>query len=80
MAGTAFYLFLVHTFTATKPFVNPRLFADRNFSAGLVFIFLVGIILLATLALLHALSAEPDGLSGADRRAWSSRRAAWAPC
>ncbi|HVI35218.1 MAG TPA: DHA2 family efflux MFS transporter permease subunit, partial [Gaiellales bacterium] len=52
VAGTAFYLFLAHTFTAERPFVNPRLFADRNFSAGLVFIFLVGIILLATLALL----------------------------
>ena len=52
VAGTAFYLFLVHTFTAQRPFVNPRLFMDRNFSAGLVFIFLVGIILLATLALL----------------------------
>ena len=52
VAGTAFYLFLVHTFTAQRPFVNPRLFADRNFAAGLVFIFLVGIILLATLALL----------------------------
>jgi hypothetical protein len=26
----AFYLFLVHTFTADKPFVRPSLFADRN--------------------------------------------------
>lgn len=52
VSATAFYLFLVHTFTAERPFVNPRLFLDRNFSAGLVFIFLVGIILLATLALL----------------------------
>ena len=52
MAGLAFYLFLVHTFTAERPFVNPRMFLDRNFSAGLVFIFLIGIILLATLALL----------------------------
>lgn len=51
-SGLAFYLFLVHTFTAERPFVNPRNFLDRNFSAGLVFIFLVGIILLATLALL----------------------------
>lgn len=48
----AFYLFLVHTFTAERPFVNPKLFRDRNFSAGLVFIFVVGVILLATLALL----------------------------
>jgi DHA2 family multidrug resistance protein len=48
----AFYLFLVHTFTAEKPFISPRMFRDRNFSVGLVFIFIVGIILLATLALL----------------------------
>ncbi|HEY0522037.1 MAG TPA: DHA2 family efflux MFS transporter permease subunit [Stellaceae bacterium] len=52
VAGTAFYLFLVHTFTAERPFVSPRLFRDRNFTAGIVFIFMVGIILLATLALL----------------------------
>ena len=42
----------MHTFTAERPFLNPRLFDDRNFAAGLVFIFVVGIILLATLALL----------------------------
>ena len=45
-----------------------RLFIDRNFVAGLLFIFIVGMILLATLALLHAVSAEPDGLSGGHRR------------
>ena len=38
--------------TAEQPFLDPRLFKDRNFVAGLVFIFLVGIVLLATLALL----------------------------
>ncbi len=52
VAGLALYLFLVHTLTADKPFVNPRLFADRNFATGLVFIFMVGVVLLATLALL----------------------------
>ncbi len=52
LAALSFYLFLAHTFTTERPFVNPRLFRDRNFTAGLVFIFLVGIILLATLALL----------------------------
>src|SRR6185437_4403830 len=46
------YLFLVHTFTARRPFVEPRLFRDRNFATGMLFIFLVGIILLATIALL----------------------------
>jgi MFS transporter, DHA2 family, multidrug resistance protein len=52
LAGLAAYLFLAHTFTAERPFIDPRMFKDRNFSVGLVFIFLVGIILLATLALL----------------------------
>jgi DHA2 family multidrug resistance protein len=52
MAGLAFYLFLVHTFSYSKPFVNPHLFQDRNFVASNVFIFLVGVVLFATLALL----------------------------
>ena len=52
VSATSFYLFLAHTFTAERPFVNPRLFKDRNLTSGLVFIFVVGVILLATLALL----------------------------
>jgi DHA2 family multidrug resistance protein len=52
VAASAFYLFLVHTFTADAPFVRPALFRDRNFAAGLVFIFIVGITYLASLALL----------------------------
>ena len=49
---SAFYIFLVHTFTATDSFVNPKLFLDRNFSVGMLFIFIVGITYLASLALL----------------------------
>ena len=49
---SAFYIFLVHTFTAKNSFVNPRLFLDRNFSVGMLFIFIVGITYLASLALL----------------------------
>jgi DHA2 family multidrug resistance protein len=48
----AFYMFIVHTFTTDRPFVDPRIFKDRNFIVGLFFIFIVGIILLATLSLL----------------------------
>ena len=47
-----FYIFLVQTFTAKQPFLDPRIFRDRNFAVGVLLIFLVGIILLATLALL----------------------------
>jgi DHA2 family multidrug resistance protein len=49
---SAFYIFLVHTFTATNPFVNPRLFLDRNFTVGMLFIFIVGITYLASMSLL----------------------------
>jgi DHA2 family multidrug resistance protein len=51
-SALALYLFLVHIATAKRPFIEPRIFRDRNFSAGLGFIFVVGVILLATLALL----------------------------
>ncbi|RUO81529.1 EmrB/QacA family drug resistance transporter [Idiomarina tyrosinivorans] len=46
------YLFVVHMMTAKQPFIEPELFKDRNLVIGLVFIFIVGVILLATLALL----------------------------
>jgi DHA2 family multidrug resistance protein len=51
-AALAFYLFMVHMFTAQKPFIEPKLFADRNFVAGLLLMFTVGVLLLATMALL----------------------------
>jgi MFS transporter, DHA2 family, multidrug resistance protein len=52
VAAAAFYLFFVHTFTADAPFVRPALFRDRNFAAGTLFIAIVGISYLASLALL----------------------------
>ena len=52
LAGLCLYMFIVHMFTAKNPFLAPGLFADRNFVVGLFFIFVVGMVLLATLALL----------------------------
>jgi DHA2 family multidrug resistance protein len=51
VAVAALYLFLVHTFTADEPFVRPALFRDRNFTAGIVFIAIVGLTYYASLAL-----------------------------
>jgi DHA2 family multidrug resistance protein len=51
IAASAFYLFLVHTFTGDKPFVRPSLFRDRNFTAGIIFIAIVGLTYYASLAL-----------------------------
>ena len=51
IAASAFYLFLVHTFTAKRPFVNPAMFRDRNFAAGMLFIFILGLTYYASMAL-----------------------------
>jgi MFS transporter, DHA2 family, multidrug resistance protein len=60
VSGVAFYLFAVHTVTTAKPpFVSPALFKDRNFLAGSVFIFIIGVVLFATLALLPPLLQGP---------------------
>jgi DHA2 family multidrug resistance protein len=56
VAGLGFYLFVVHMLTTSKPaFVSPALFKDRNFVTGNAFIFVVGVVLFATLALLPPL-------------------------
>ena len=51
VAGSAFYLFLAHTFTAERPFVRPALFRDRNFTAGTIFVAVVGLTYYSSLAL-----------------------------
>ena len=51
IAGSAFYLFLIHTFTADAPFVRPALFRDRNFAAGTLFIAIIGLTYYASMAL-----------------------------
>ncbi len=56
IGAVALYLFVVHMLTTTGPrFVSPQLFKDRNFLTGNVFIFVVGVVLFATLALLPPL-------------------------
>ncbi len=52
LAGLGLYWFVVHIFTARHPFIEPAIFRDRNFTVGVLFMFIIGIILLATMALL----------------------------
>jgi DHA2 family multidrug resistance protein len=58
LAVTGFWVFTVHLATGRDTFIDPRIFADRNFVTGLVFIFVIGIILLASLALLPPMLAR----------------------
>ncbi len=47
-----FYYFLVHTLTHKRPFLNIDLFKDANFVIGNIIIFIMGVVIFATLALL----------------------------
>src|ERR1700723_652069 len=51
LGASALYLFLAHTFTVKEPFVRPALFRDRNFTAGTLFIAIVGLTYYASLSL-----------------------------
>ena len=68
LASVAFYLFLVHSFTANRPFIRPALFKDRNFVTGTLFITSLGITSFAALALqppfLQVLLNEPIVTAG----------------
>jgi DHA2 family multidrug resistance protein len=52
LAGLGIYLFLVHMAWAPRPLIQPALFRDLNFTAGLVLMFAVGTILVSSIALM----------------------------
>jgi DHA2 family multidrug resistance protein len=55
IAVLALYFFVVHTWASQRPFINRQLFHDRNFLVGNIFIFMFGVVLFATMALLPPL-------------------------
>ena len=58
---TGFWVFILHILGADKPFLDPRMFLDRNFASGLLVAFSIGVILLASLALLPPMMARIYG-------------------
>ena len=52
LAALGLYLFIVHVAMAKRPFIPPQIFRDLNFSVGLLVMFAVGMVLLASSALL----------------------------
>lgn len=68
LAGVGFYLFIVHIILAKKPFIPPRIFRDRSFSASAGLMFSVGVVLLASSALLapylQTMAGEPVETAG----------------
>ncbi|MGC4028257.1 MAG: DHA2 family efflux MFS transporter permease subunit [Steroidobacteraceae bacterium] len=56
IAAVALWMFVVHVMTTKHaPFITLSMFRDRNFLTGNIFIFVVGVVLFATLALLPPL-------------------------
>ncbi len=52
LAALGLYLYWVHWRKKTHPFINLGLLRDRNFAAASLFIFVIGVVMFATLALL----------------------------
>ena len=62
IAVLALYVLVVHTATAKKPFLEPRMFHDRNFVLGIVFIFCWGLSVHAPLVILSLRLQSVDAL------------------
>ncbi|MEC9099705.1 MAG: DHA2 family efflux MFS transporter permease subunit [Pseudomonadota bacterium] len=64
----SFYIFIVHSFTSENPFLNLRLFLDRNFALGCVMAFAMGWLSYTPIVLfpplLQELRGYPDSLVG----------------
>jgi DHA2 family multidrug resistance protein len=52
LSAVCFYVFVVHMLTTAHPFLEPAIFKNRNVVIGLVFVFIFGMVLLATMTLL----------------------------
>src|SRR5438046_1344027 len=67
-AGLAFYLFVAHSLTAERPFLNPRLLLDKNYALGLVLVCVFGMLNVTPMVLLPPLLQQhagfPDSLIG----------------
>jgi DHA2 family multidrug resistance protein len=67
-AALCFYIFVVHTFTADKPFLNPQLFTNRNFVLGMSLTLIFGLLNFTPMTLLPGLLQNlrgyPDGIIG----------------
>jgi DHA2 family multidrug resistance protein len=52
VSAAGFYFFLAHSLTTRSPFISFDIFRDRNFVIGLMFMFVCGVLLVASMALM----------------------------
>jgi DHA2 family multidrug resistance protein len=63
IAGLGFYLFTVHMLTTDKPLLPKGIFTDRNMLSAILMMFLVGLVLLSSSALLAPYLQKLSGYS-----------------
>jgi DHA2 family multidrug resistance protein len=66
LAGLGLYLFAVHMFTSKKPFIPREMFRDRNLISAIILMFMLGMVLLASSALLPPFLQDMGGYSVTD--------------
>ena len=68
IAGLSFWVFVAHSLSAERPFLNPRLLLDRNYTLGLGLVLIYGMLNFTPMVLLPALLQQhagyPDSLIG----------------
>jgi DHA2 family multidrug resistance protein len=68
LAALALYVFIAHSATSERPFLNPALLRDRNFSLGLTLIFVFGMLNFTPMTLLppmmQGIGGYPDSVIG----------------
>ena len=68
IAGIALYGFILRSLTAERPFLDPKLLADRNFTIGIVLIFVFGMLNFTPMTLLppmlQSVGGYPDSVIG----------------
>jgi DHA2 family multidrug resistance protein len=58
IAGLCLWSVLVHSLTSPRPFLNPRLFRDPNFSGALIFTFMGFVVFTGSMALLSLMMQQ----------------------
>ncbi len=65
-AGLGFYMYLAHTATATRPFIDYRVLKDRNFMLGSVLVFVFGMLAFTPMIILPPLLQNQIGYTDSD--------------
>jgi len=68
LIAVSLWIFLVHSMTTDNPFINPKLFRDRNFSVGVFVVFVYGMLNITPTVMiptmLQNLMGYPDSMIG----------------